>query len=111
MNNDSKILYRISKEDAEASGMNMKEFYQKRRKGLYPFRDDEETIEWLSNNEFRIVAVKKRIGNRDKNKKKKRGKRSGAFFTKEMVNAFVITGSGIIILYFIVKLIQVLQIF
>jgi len=111
MNNESKILYRIFKEDAEASGMNMTEFYQKRRKGLYPFMDDEENIEWLSKSEFRIVSVKKRVGDRNRTNKRGKGKHSGSFFSKEMVNAFVITGSGIIILYFIVKLIQVLQVF
>jgi len=111
MEKNSKILYRIFKEDAEKYGMNMKEFYQKRRKGLYPFKDENGNVDWLSKSEFRIIAVKKRIHKKHSKRKSRNEGRKGPFLTKEMVNAFLLTASGLIILYFIVKLIQVLQIF
>jgi len=54
-----KLFYRIFKEDAEEMGMDMKEFYRKRRKGLYPFLTPEKKVVWLKREMFKIAAAKK----------------------------------------------------
>lgn len=109
MNNE--ILYRIFKEDAERSGMDMKDFYHKRRRGLYPFRTPEGGVVWLKTGQFRIMSVVKRPHAKASSKHASSGKKRGSFFTPEMVRAFIVTGSGIVILFFLVKLIEILQIF
>jgi len=111
MSTNNEILYRIFKDDAERSGMDMKDFYHKRRKGLYPFRDSNGYVEWLSKSQFRIMSVKKRSNVKHTQRHKGKDSEEKSFFTPEMVRAFIVTGSGIVILFFIVKLIQVLQIF
>ncbi len=111
MSTDNEILYRIFKDDAERSGMDMKDFYHKRRKGLYPFRTPEGEVVWLKKEQFRIMSVVKRPHAKPSKGSRKNEKDKGSFFTPEMVRAFIVTGSGIVILFFIVKLIQVLHIF
>ena len=111
MSTDNEILYRIFKDDAERSGMDMKNFYHKRRNGLYPFRTPEGEVLWLKKDQFRIMSVIKRTHAKHSKKSKGADPDWKSFFTPEMVRAFIVTGSGIVILFFIVKLIQVLQIF
>ncbi len=111
MSTNNEILYRVFKDDAERSGMDMKDFYHKRRKGLYPFRDSNGYVEWLSKSQFRIMSAKKRSHVKHTGSHKDKGSEGKAFFTPEMVRMFIITGSGIIILFFLVKLVQVLNIF
>lgn len=111
MSTNNEILYRVFKDDAERSGMDMKDFYHKRRKGLYPFRDSNGYVEWLSKSQFRIMSAKKRSHVKHTGSHKDKGSEGKSFFTPEMVRMFVITGSGIIILFFLVKLVQVLNIF
>ncbi|MBC8526489.1 MAG: hypothetical protein H8D22_06430 [Candidatus Cloacimonetes bacterium] len=109
-----KYLYRIFNEDAEKSGMDMKDFYHKRRKGLLPFLNPEGEVEWLREDKFRIAAVKKISDNR-KSKRAKRSKHShndkhneAADFTHLISNdmyKFLAFGAGaIIIVYLIIKL-------
>jgi len=113
MSKDNEILYRIFKEDAQRSGMDMKDFYHKRRNGLYPFRTPEGGVMWLKKEQFRIMSAVKRAHAKPspKNRSKVKEKEKGSFFTPEMVRVFIVTGSGIVILFFAVKLIQVLHIF
>ena len=118
MSTDNEILYRVFKDDAERSGMDMKDFYHKRRKGLYPFRDSNGYVEWLSLKEFRITAVKKRSKNRKFRKYKNKHQhtkhhhtKSKSFFTTEMVTVFLFSGFGILIFFIIIKLVQLLLIF
>ena len=111
MSTNNEILYRVFKDDAERSGMDMKDFYHKRRKGLYPFRDSNGYVEWLTESQFRIISVKKRSHVKHNRKHKGKDSEDKSFFTPEMVRAFIVTGSGIIILFFLVKLVQVLNIF
>ncbi len=111
MSTDNEILYRIFKDDAERSGMDMKDFYHKRRNGLYPFRTPEGEVVWLKKGQFRIMSVIKRTHAKHSRKSNGKDNEGKSFFTPEMVRAFIVTGSGIVILFFIVKLIQVLHIF
>jgi len=111
MSTDNEILYRIFKDDAERSGMDMKDFYHKRRNGLYPFGNSNGTVEWLSKSQFRIMSVKKRAHAKHPGSHKGKDSEGKSFFTPEMLRMFIITGSGIIILFFLVKLVQVLNIF
>jgi len=111
MSTDNEILYRIFKDDAERSGMDMKDFYHKRRNGLYPFRTPEGEVLWLRKGQFRIMSVMKRTHTKHSRKSNGKDNEGKSFFTPEMVRAFIVTGSGIVILFFIVKLIQVLHIF
>jgi len=111
MSTDNEILYRIFKEDAERSGMNMKDFYHKRRRGLYPFRTPEDGIVWLKKEQFRIMSVVKRAHAKPTKKNRSKEREKGSFFTPEMVRAFIVTGSGIVIIFFLIKLIQILKIF
>lgn len=45
--NKDELLYRIFKEDAQDKGMDMKEFYHKRRKGFLPFLNSKGEVVWL----------------------------------------------------------------
>jgi len=110
MSTNNEILYRVFKDDAERSGMDMKDFYHKRRKGLYPFRDSNGYVEWLSRREFRIASVTKRSKNRKvrKHKNKHQHTNSKPFFTTEMVTVFLFSGIGILTFFIIIKLVQLL---
>jgi hypothetical protein len=108
MSTNNEILYRIFKDDAERSGMDMKDFYHKRRKGLYPFRDSNGYVEWLKKSEFRIMSAKKRSKNKkvQKHKNKHKHTNSNPFFTTEMITVFLFLGIGILIFFIIIKLVQ-----
>ena len=108
MSTNNEILYRVFKDDAERSGMDMKDFYHKRRNGLYPFRDSNGYVEWLKKSEFRIMSAKKR--SHVKHSRSHKGKHSDrkSFFTTEMITVFLFSGICILIFFIIIKLVQLL---
>ncbi|MBN2018314.1 MAG: hypothetical protein JW794_09335 [Candidatus Cloacimonetes bacterium] len=113
MKNHSELLYRIFKEDAEIEGMNMRTFYHKRRNGLYPFRSTDGKVHWLKNNEFRIVAVLKRLEPKKIVKKEKHIKHSSRHHHKskpklESVTIVLFSVFGIILFFGILKIVQLL---
>ncbi len=113
MDNNSDLLYRVFKEDAEAEGMRMKTFYHKRKKGLYPFREDNGKIQWLRKSEFRIVVVRKRSEPKKKVKKGKHINHSSQHHHKskpklESITIVLFSIFGVILFFAIIKIVQLL---
>ena len=113
-----KLLYRVFKEQGPGLGLDMDDFFNKRRKGLIPFKNSKGEIEWLKRNEFRIAAAKKVDKSKLQKKVKKSHHRSqhheedkidltNIFPTKEI--KFVFIGiSSLLVLYLILKLVEMI---
>ena len=114
--NKEKLLYRIFKEDAQ--GMDMKEFYHKRRKGFLPFLNSKGEVVWLKRREFRIAAVKKRIHIKKSKTDNHRihthlneEDESNTFIRSDKYKYFIMGACTTILVYLFVKLLELLQIF
>jgi hypothetical protein len=111
-----KLFYRIFKEDAEEMGMNMKEFYRKRRKGLYPFLTPEKKVAWLKRDMFKIAAAKKisdtpiYTGKRKSHKRHSHKDDIDIDFSNILPSGslkyFILGIGAVIILYLVLKLIE-----
>jgi len=113
------LLYRVFKEEGKALGLDMDEFYRKRRRGLIPFKNPQGEIEWLKRKEFRIAAAKKREGSEGYKKAKKHHHHSHSskkeddidltnIFPKREIK-FVFIGIGsLIVVYLILKLVEMI---
>ena len=116
--NKDKLLYRIFKEDAQDKGMDMKEFYHKRRKGFLPFLNSKGEVVWLKRKEFRIAAVKKRIhikklrtDNHRIHTHHNEEDESNTFIESDKYKYFIMGAGTTILVYLFVKLLELLQIF
>ena len=110
-----KLLHRIFKKDAEKRGMDMKDFYHKRRKGLMPFLNPDGKVEWLKRKEFRIATVKK-IHHIKRSKNSRHHRHShhhedtdfAELLTSEIYKYFFIGLLAAVVLYIFFKLLEAL---
>ncbi|MCK4339101.1 MAG: hypothetical protein KAW87_03835 [Candidatus Cloacimonetes bacterium] len=115
--NREKFLYRIFKEDAIKRGMDIKDFYHKRRKGLLPFLNSKGEVKWLKRDAYRIAAVKQRTHI----KKSKRGnhhqthtqrnENNEIFITSDKYKYFLMGACTSVLVYLFIKFLELLQIF
>ncbi|MCK4339451.1 MAG: hypothetical protein KAW87_05640 [Candidatus Cloacimonetes bacterium] len=111
-----KFLYRIFKEDALKRGMDMKDFYSKRKKGLLPFLNSKGEVEWLKRDAYRIAAVKKSTQKRSKrgnhHKSHTRHQEDNEIFiTSDKYKYFLMGACTTILVYLFIKFLELLQIF
>jgi len=116
--NKGKLLYRIFKEDAQNRGIDMKEFYHKRRRGLLPFLNSKGEVVWLKRREFRIAAVKKRIYTKKARTDNHRihthhneEDELNTFIRSDKYKYFIMGACTAILVYLFVKFLELLQIF